>query len=55
MENLAMVLLDDIAFRVPIRLQRHAEPGEWLDLELVAANPRADEIVFRETIVSVEM
>lgn len=55
MENLAMVLLDDIAFRVPIRLQRHAEPGEWIDLELVAANPRADEIVFRETIVSVEM
>ncbi|MEM9154076.1 MAG: ribonuclease R family protein [Cyanobacteria bacterium P01_F01_bin.33] len=55
MDNLVMVLLDDIAFRVPVYLQRHAEPGEWLELELVTVNPRADEVVFKETTTSVEM
>lgn len=47
-ENLALIMIDEIAFRVPVRFARHVDLGEWVTLELTQADPRADSIDFRE-------
>ena len=47
-ENLALVMLDEIAFRIPVRFQRRVEPGEWVQLRVTHVNPRSDRIDFEE-------
>ncbi len=47
-ENLVMALLEEIAFRVPVRLDRQVPLGAWIELEVVQADPRADVIELRE-------
>ncbi|MFT0813664.1 ribonuclease catalytic domain-containing protein [Synechococcus sp. OH20] len=47
-ENLVLALLDEIAFRVPVRLERQAPLAAWIELEVVQADPRADVIELRE-------
>ena len=47
-ENLALVMLDEIAFRIPVRFQRHVEPGEWVQLRVTHVHPRSDRIEFEE-------
>ncbi|MFS8922962.1 ribonuclease R [Synechococcus sp. B60.1] len=47
-ENLVMALLEEIAFRVPVRLERQVPLAAWIELEVVQADPRADVIELRE-------
>ena len=47
-ENLVMALLEEIAFRVPVRLERQVPLATWIELEVVQADPRADVIELRE-------
>jgi exoribonuclease-2 len=47
-ENLVLVMLDEIAFRVPVRLERQIPLGAWIELEVLQADPRADVIELRE-------
>ncbi len=47
-ENLVMVMLDEIAFRVPVRLERQIPLGAWIELEVVKADPRADILELRQ-------
>jgi exoribonuclease-2 len=47
-ENLVMAMLDEIAFRVPVRLERQVPLGAWIELEVLQADPRADVIELRE-------
>jgi exoribonuclease-2 len=47
-ENLALVMLDEIAFRCPVRFERQIQPGEWVDLELLKVDPRTDGVEWRE-------
>ncbi|MDX2270533.1 MAG: ribonuclease R [Cyanobacteriota bacterium] len=47
-ENLALVMIDEVAFRVPVRFHRHVQPGEWINLEVDHADARADVLEFRE-------
>lgn len=49
-ENLALVMLDEIAFRCPVRFERQIQPGEWVELELLKADPRTDGLEWREVI-----
>ena len=51
-ENLALVMLDEIAFRIPVKFQRHVHPGEWVQLQVTAVNPRGDRIDFEEVNAS---
>ncbi|MCJ2542291.1 ribonuclease catalytic domain-containing protein [Thermostichus vulcanus] len=47
-ENLVLVMLDEIAFRVPVRLERQIPLGAWIELEVLKADPRADVIELRQ-------
>lgn len=47
-ENLVLAMLDEIAFRVPVHLERQIPLGAWIELEVVQADPRADVIELRE-------
>lgn len=47
-ENLVLVMLDEIAFRVPVRLERQIPLGAWIELEVLQADPRADVIELRQ-------
>ncbi|WP_017325969.1 ribonuclease catalytic domain-containing protein [Synechococcus sp. PCC 7336] len=47
-ENLALAMLDEIAFRIPVRFQRHVDPGEWVHLRVRQVDPRRDIIEFDE-------
>ncbi|MEN9221482.1 MAG: ribonuclease R [Thermostichus sp. BF3_bins_97] len=47
-ENLVLAMLDEIAFRVPVRLERQIPLGAWIELEVLQADPRADVIELRE-------
>ena len=47
-ENLALVMLDEIALRIPVRFQRHVDPGEWVQLKATEVNPRGDRVEFDE-------
>ncbi|MEN9202029.1 MAG: ribonuclease R [Thermostichus sp. DG_1_6_bins_120] len=47
-ENLVLVMLDEIAFRVPVRLERQIPLGAWIELEVVQADPRADVIELQQ-------
>jgi exoribonuclease-2 len=47
-ENLALVMVDEIAFRIPVRFERRIEPGEWVHLAVRDVRPRHDTIDFRE-------
>lgn len=51
-ENLALVMLDDIAFRCPVRFDRQVQPGEWVDLELLHADPHGDGLEWRELLTA---
>ncbi|MGK7910167.1 MAG: ribonuclease catalytic domain-containing protein [Synechococcus sp.] len=47
-ENLALVMLDEIALRIPVRFQRHVDPGEWVQLAVTGVDPRRDRVDFDE-------
>ncbi|GAB4215261.1 MAG: ribonuclease R [Synechococcales cyanobacterium] len=47
-ENLAMVIIDDLAFRTGVRFQRHVTVGEWVHLTVRVANPREEVLEFDE-------
>ncbi len=47
-ENLALVMIDEIAFRIPMRFTRAVDLGEWVELEVTQADPQGDLIDFRE-------
>ncbi len=47
-DNLALVMLDDIAFKCPVRFNRQINPGDWVELDIVHVDPRADVLDFRE-------
>ncbi len=51
-ENLALVLIDDIALRIPVRFQRSISPGDWVNLEVTQVDPRGDAIAFHEPSLS---
>lgn len=51
-ENLALVMLDEIAFRIPVRFKRHVNPGEWVQLQVTEVHPRGDRIDFEEVTAS---
>ncbi len=52
-ENLVLVMIDEIAFRCPVRFQRHVQLGEWVQLQVAAVDPRADLLDLREVSVGV--
>ncbi len=54
-ENLALVMIDEIAFRIPVRFARAVDLGEWVELQVAQVDARADVIDFREaSILSAE-
>lgn len=48
-ENLALVMIDEIAFRIPVRFTRSVDLGEWVELEVAQVDPHGDVIDFRES------
>ncbi len=51
-ENLALVMLDDVAFRCPVRFTRQVDPGEWVHLQVTRADPKLDTLDFQEIEIS---
>ncbi len=47
-EKLGLVLLEDVGFKLPVRLARQASVGEQLRLAVSDVDPRRDVIVFQE-------
>ncbi|MEN9219769.1 MAG: ribonuclease R [Thermostichales cyanobacterium SZTDM-1c_bins_54] len=47
-ENLAMVMIDDIGFRVGVKFHRQVSPGEWVNLTLRLADPRQEILELEE-------
>jgi exoribonuclease-2 len=49
-ENLALILLEDLGLELAMRLKRSVSLGDRLEVQVSHADPRQDEIHFRELV-----